>query len=152
EKEEDEASRERLAALRAELAEKREELSALTTRWQNEKASIDRIRDLKEQLEQLRGEADRAERDADLGRAAELRYGKIPALEKELAAASEASGDKQPVMLKEEVGPDDVADVVSAWTGIPAGRLLEGEAGKLLRSEERRVGRESRARRGPGPR
>ena len=135
EKEEDEASRERLAALRAELAEKREELSALTTRWQNEKASIDRIRDLKEQLEQLRGEADRAERDADLGRAAELRYGKIPALEKELAAASEASGDKQPVMLKEEVGPDDVADVVSAWTGIPAGRLLEGETGKLLRME-----------------
>src|SRR5690606_35000905 len=135
EKEEDEASRERLAALRAELAEKREELSALTTRWQNEKASIDRIRDLKEQLEQLRGAADRAERDADLGRAAELRYGKIPALEKELAAASEASGDKQPVMLKEEVGPDDVADVVSAWTGIPAGRLLEGETGKLLRME-----------------
>jgi len=135
EKEQDEASRERLAALRTELAEKREQLAALTTRWQNEKRSIDRIRDLKEQLEQLRGEADRAERDADLGRAAELRYGKIPALEKELEAASQAAGDKESPMLKEEVGPDDVADVVSAWTGIPAGRLLEGETGKLLRME-----------------
>jgi ATP-dependent Clp protease ATP-binding subunit ClpB len=141
EKEEDSASRDRLAALRAELAEKREELSALTTRWQNEKGSIEKVRELKEQLEQLRGEADRAERDADLGRAAELRYGKIPALEKDLAAATEASevsagAANADLMLKEEVGPDDVADVVSAWTGIPAGRLLEGETGKLLRMEE----------------
>ncbi|GAB2978285.1 ATP-dependent chaperone ClpB [Amycolatopsis acidiphila] len=136
EKEEDVASKERLAALRAELAEKREELSALTARWQNEKGSIEKVRDLKEQLEQLRGEADRAERDADLGRAAELRYGKIPALEKELEAAQATTDDRAEVMLKEEVGSDDVADVVSAWTGIPAGRLLEGETGKLLRMEE----------------
>ncbi|HET6502790.1 MAG TPA: AAA family ATPase, partial [Amycolatopsis sp.] len=135
-KEEDIASQERLAALRAELAEKREELAALTTRWQNEKGSIEKTRDLKEQLEQLRGEADRAERDADLGRAAELRYGKIPALEKELATAQESTAARAAVMLKEEVGADDVADVVSAWTGIPAGRLLEGETGKLLRMEE----------------
>ncbi|RZQ65187.1 ATP-dependent chaperone ClpB [Amycolatopsis suaedae] len=137
-KEDDAASRERLVALRAELAEKREELSALTARWQNEKGSIEKVRELKEQLEQLRGEADRAERDADLGRAAELRYGRIPALEKELEAATAASEDavKADVMLKEEVGADDVADVVSAWTGIPAGRLLEGETGKLLRMEE----------------
>jgi ATP-dependent Clp protease ATP-binding subunit ClpB len=133
-KEDDAASKERLATLRSELAEKREQLAALTTRWQNEKGSIDRIRDLKEQLEQLRGESERAERDGDLGRAAELRYGKIPALEKQLAAATE-SGTAEQVMLKEEVGPDDVADVVSAWTGIPAGRLLEGETGKLLRME-----------------
>ncbi|NIJ14970.1 ATP-dependent Clp protease ATP-binding subunit ClpB [Saccharomonospora amisosensis] len=138
-KEDDAASRERLEALRAELAERREQLSALTTRWQNEKGSIEKVRELKEQLEQLRGEADRAERDADLGRAAELRYGRIPALEKELEAAtrvSEATEAKPDVMLKEEVGADDVADVVSAWTGIPAGRLLEGETGKLLRMEE----------------
>jgi ATP-dependent Clp protease ATP-binding subunit ClpB len=135
EKEADQASVQRLEALRAELAEKREQLSALTARWQNEKGSIERVRELKEQLEQLRGESERAERDGDLGRAAELRYGRIPALEKELAAAtaSTPSGD---VMLKEEVGPDDVADVVSAWTGIPAGRLLEGETAKLLRMED----------------
>ncbi|WP_236790554.1 ATP-dependent chaperone ClpB [Amycolatopsis sp. GM8] len=139
EKEEDIASKERLAALRAELAEKREALTALTARWQNEKGSIEKVRDLKEQLEQLRGEADRAERDADLGRAAELRYGRIPALEKELEGAQQntaASSSGADVMLKEEVGADDVADVVSAWTGIPAGRLLEGETGKLLRMEE----------------
>ncbi|WP_199429239.1 ATP-dependent chaperone ClpB [Qaidamihabitans albus] len=138
-KEDDAASRERLSALRAELAEKREELSGLTARWQNEKGSIERVRELKEQLEQLRGESERAERDGDLGRAAELRYGRIPVLEKELAeatAANEATESKGEVMLKEEVGADDVADVVSAWTGIPAGRLLEGETGKLLRMEE----------------
>jgi ATP-dependent Clp protease ATP-binding subunit ClpB len=135
--EDDAASRDRLAALRAELAEKREALAALTARWQNEKGSIERVRELKEQLEQLRGESERAERDGDLGRAAELRYGKIPALEKELDAATAAeAGSKADVMLKEEVGADDVADVVSAWTGIPAGRLLEGETGKLLRMEE----------------
>ncbi|MEQ0559365.1 ATP-dependent chaperone ClpB [Amycolatopsis sp. NEAU-NG30] len=136
-KEEDCASKERLAALRAELAEKRETLTALTARWQNEKGSIERVRELKEQLEQLRGESERAERDGDLGKAAELRYGRIPALEKEFEAATAANeASQQNVMLKEEVGADDVADVVSAWTGIPAGRLLEGETGKLLRMEE----------------
>ncbi|NED70640.1 AAA domain-containing protein, partial [Streptomyces sp. SID10244] len=88
--------------------------------------------------EQLRGEADRAERDSDLGRAAELRYGKIPSLEKDLAAALEKTGTDpgQDVMLQEEVGPDDVAQVVSSWTGIPAGRMLEGETAKLLRMED----------------
>ncbi|WP_037354275.1 ATP-dependent chaperone ClpB [Amycolatopsis orientalis] len=136
-KEDDAASLERLTALRAELAEKREELTALTARWQNEKGSIETVRELKEQLEQLRGESERAERDGDLGKAAELRYGRIPALEKEFEAAMAANeASKQNVMLKEEVGADDVADVVSAWTGIPAGRLLEGETGKLLRMEE----------------
>ncbi|MGV9295598.1 ATP-dependent chaperone ClpB [Amycolatopsis sp. NPDC003676] len=136
-KEDDAASLERLTALRAELAEKREELTALTARWQNEKGSIETVRELKEQLEQLRGESERAERDGDLGKAAELRYGRIPLLEKEFEAAMAANeASKQNVMLKEEVGADDVADVVSAWTGIPAGRLLEGETGKLLRMEE----------------
>jgi ATP-dependent Clp protease ATP-binding subunit ClpB len=137
EKEDDPASKQRLAALRAELAEKREALTALTARWQNEKGVIENVRDLKEQLEQLRGESERAERDGDLGRAAELRYGRIPALEKDLeAATATAERAEEKAMLKEEVGPDDVADVVSAWTGIPAGRLLEGETAKLLRMED----------------
>jgi ATP-dependent Clp protease ATP-binding subunit ClpB len=109
----------------------------LSARWQGEKNAIDSVRDLKERLEHLRGESERAERDGDLGRAAELRYGQIPALEKELDAAvaksGAASGD---VMLQEEVGPDDVAQVVSSWTGIPAGRMLEGETAKLLRMED----------------
>jgi ATP-dependent Clp protease ATP-binding subunit ClpB len=136
-KEEDPASKQRLAALRQELAEKRETLSGLTARWQNEKGSIEKVRELKEQLEQLRGESERAERDGDLGRAAELRYGRIPGLEKQLEKATEATAaSTEQVMLKEEVGPDDVADVVSAWTGIPAGRLLEGETAKLLRMED----------------
>ncbi|HEY8373704.1 MAG TPA: ATP-dependent chaperone ClpB [Pseudonocardiaceae bacterium] len=134
-KEDDPASKERLAALRAELAEKRETLSALTARWQQEKRAIERVRELKEELEQLRGESERAERDGDLGRAAELRYGRIPKLEKELEAATAVTAGTR-VMLKEEVTPDDVADVVSAWTGIPAGKLLEGESAKLLRMEE----------------
>jgi len=136
-KEDDAASKDRLAALRAELAERRETLSALTARWQNEKGAIEAVRELKTQLEQLRGESDRAERDGDLGRAAELRYGRIPALEKELETASVTATPTpgEQVMLKEEVGPDDVAEVISAWTGIPAGRMLEGETAKLLRME-----------------
>ena len=137
EKETDDASKARLEKLRQELADDREKLSQLSTRWQNEKQAIDSVRVLKEQLESLRGESERAERDGDLGKAAELRYGRIPALEKELEAAAEASGAASDgdVMLKEEVGPDDVADVVAAWTGIPAGRMLEGETEKLLRME-----------------
>ncbi len=134
--EDDPASGERLAALRAELAERREELAGLTARWQNEKGSIEQVRELKERLESLRGASERAERDGDLGRAAELRYGTIPALEKELDQATEAEAGTEQVMLKEEVGPDDVAEVVSAWTGIPAGRMLEGETAKLLRMED----------------
>ncbi|SEL58690.1 ATP-dependent chaperone ClpB [Rhodococcus maanshanensis] len=137
EKETDEASKARLVKLRQELADDREKLGQLSTRWQNEKQAIDSVREIKEQLEALRGESDRAERDGDLGKAAELRYGRIPELERKLDAAVEASGGASDgdVMLKEEVGPDDVADVVSAWTGIPAGRMMEGETAKLLRME-----------------
>jgi len=137
-KETDEASKDRLDKLRAELADEREKLNQLTTRWQNEKTAIDSVREVKEQLEALRGEEERAERDGDLGKAAELRYGRIPELEKKLEAAAAASGGStgDDVMLKEEVGPDDVADVVAAWTGIPAGRMLEGETAKLLRMED----------------
>jgi len=131
----DKASVARLATLRSELADARERLNELSARWQNEKGAIEGVRALKEQLETLRGESERAERDGDLGRAAELRYGRIPELERQLAEATSVASDGD-VLLKEEVGPDDVADVVAAWTGIPAGRLLEGETAKLLRMEE----------------
>ncbi len=132
----DAGSQVRLAALQAELADARERLDELTTRWQNEKASIEGVRVLKERLEGLRGESERAERDGNLGRAAELRYGLVPTTERELAEASTVLARAGDPLLKEEVGPDDVADVVAAWTGIPAGRLLEGETAKLLRMEE----------------
>jgi ATP-dependent Clp protease ATP-binding subunit ClpB len=135
-KEEDDASRERLERLRAELADRREELAALNARWQREKEEITRIATVQEELENLRGEADRAERDGDLGRAAELRYGRIPALEKELDAAKVKADGRSDAMLQEEVTPQDVADVVASWTGIPAGRMMEGETQKLLRMEE----------------
>ncbi len=135
-KEEDAASVERLEKLRAELADKKEQLAELTTRWQNEKSAIDVVRELKEQLDTLRGEADRAERDGNLEKAAELRYGRIPEVEKKLDAADATARAHEDQMLKEEVGPDDIADVVSAWTGIPAGRMLEGETAKLLRMED----------------
>ncbi|MEO8814072.1 MAG: AAA family ATPase, partial [Mycobacterium sp.] len=135
-KEEDDASKERPAKLRSELADQKESLAELTTRWQNEKHAIDAVRELKEQLDTLRGESERAERDGDLAKAAELRYGRIPEVEKKLDAAIPAAQAQENTMLKEEVGPDDIADVVSAWTGIPAGRLLEGETAKLLRMED----------------
>jgi ATP-dependent Clp protease ATP-binding subunit ClpB len=143
EKEPDAASAQRLDRLRKELADKREQLTSLSERWRNEKQHIQAISEAKESLEALRGEAERAERDADLGRAAELRYGKIPELEHELAAATAqlAALQTNGAMLKEEVGADDIADVVSAWTGIPAGRLMEGETAKLLRMEESLQGR-----------
>ncbi|NKY52518.1 ATP-dependent chaperone ClpB [Nocardia vermiculata] len=141
-KETDEASKQRLEKLRQELADDREKLNQLMARWQNEKQAIDSVRTVKEELETLRGESERAERDGDLGKAAELRYGRIPQLEKQLAEAEKQAGKsgsggiEDEVMLKEEVGPDDIAEVVSAWTGIPVGRMLEGETQKLLRMEE----------------
>jgi ATP-dependent Clp protease ATP-binding subunit ClpB len=138
-KEPDPASAQRLERLRKELADRREQLTALSEKWRNEKEHITKISSAKEQLETLRGETERAERDMDLGRAAELRYGRIPALEKELAEAEAelvALQSDGGAMLKEEVGVDDVAAVVSSWTGIPAGRMMEGETAKLLRMED----------------
>ncbi|HEY8533833.1 MAG TPA: ATP-dependent chaperone ClpB [Micromonospora sp.] len=137
-KEPDEASAERLERLREELADKREQLTALTNRWKREKEHITKISTLKEELERLGGEAERAERDGELERAAELRYGRIPQLKRDLAKAEEELSQIQAdgAMLKEEVGADDIAAVVAAWTGIPAGRLMEGETAKLLRMEE----------------
>ncbi|WP_116949764.1 ATP-dependent chaperone ClpB [Jiangella endophytica] len=138
EKEHDAASRERLASLQAELADREEELRALEARWEQEKAGLNRVGALKEQIDDLRGQAERSQREGDLAGASELLYGRIPELEKELAAASEVADAQAAAttMVKEEVGPDDVADVVAAWTGIPAGRLLEGETEKLLRMED----------------
>ncbi|MGW3663893.1 ATP-dependent chaperone ClpB [Streptomyces sp. NPDC005141] len=135
-KETDAASRERLDKLRRDLADKEEELRGLTARWEKEKQSLNRVGELKEKLDELRGQAERAQRDGDFDTASKLLYGEIPTLERDLEAASEAEEEAgKDTMVKEEVGPDDIADVVGAWTGIPAGRLLEGETQKLLRME-----------------
>ncbi|NYI05240.1 ATP-dependent chaperone ClpB [Allostreptomyces psammosilenae] len=140
-REEDPGSRERLERIRRDLADKQEELSALTARWQREKSGLNRVGELKERLDALRGQAERAQRDGDFESASRLMYAEIPAAEKELAEAIEAAGGRGAsgggAMVKEEVGADDVADVVASWTGIPAGRLLEGESAKLLHMEER---------------
>lgn len=137
ERETDPASRERLERLRRDLADKEEELRGLTARWEKEKQSLNRVGELKEKLDELRGQAERAQRDGDFDSASKLLYGEIPTLERDLEEASEAEVEaSRDTMVKEEVGPDDIADVVGAWTGIPAGRLLEGETQKLLRMEE----------------
>ncbi|MFI1104170.1 ATP-dependent chaperone ClpB [Streptomyces melanogenes] len=141
-KETDAASKERLERIRRDLADKEEDLRGLTARWEKEKEGLNRVGELKERLDDLRGQAERAQRDGDFDTASKLLYGEIPTLERELEAASEAeeeaakSADTKSSMVKDEVGADDIADVVGAWTGIPAGRLLEGETQKLLRMEE----------------
>ncbi|MCX4534214.1 ATP-dependent chaperone ClpB [Streptomyces sp. NBC_01669] len=133
----DAASVQRLEKLRRDLADKEEELRGLTARWEKEKQSLNRVGELKERLDDLRGQAERAQRDGDFDTASKLLYGEIPGLERELAEADEAEQEAaKDTMVKDEVGPDDIADVVGAWTGIPAGRLLEGETQKLLRMEE----------------
>ncbi len=135
EKESDEASRRRLERLRAELADKQERLNALNARWDREKAGLNKVGELKKRIDDLHGQAERAQRDGDLETSARIMYGEIPALEKQLAEASEATESRE-AMVKEEVGADDVAEVVSSWTGVPVGRLLEGETAKLLRMED----------------
>ncbi len=147
-RESDAASKDRLERLRADLADRQEQLTALVARWDQEKAGLNRVGELKKRLDDLKSQAERAQRENELETASRLMYAEIPALEHELAqataaenSASPADGDGTTVpaeapMVKEEVGPDDVADVVAAWTGIPAGRLLEGETGKLLRMED----------------
>jgi ATP-dependent Clp protease ATP-binding subunit ClpB len=135
-KETDPASRDRLDKLRRDLADREEELRGLTARWEKEKQSLNRVGELKEKLDELRGQAERAQRDGDFDTASKLLYGEIPTLERDLEEASAAQEEVvKGTMVKEEVGPDDIADVVGAWTGIPAGRLLEGETQKLLRME-----------------
>ncbi|MFI9119441.1 ATP-dependent chaperone ClpB [Streptomyces bikiniensis] len=135
----DAASKQRLEKLRRDLADREEELRGLTARWEKEKQSLNRVGELKERLDEARGRAERAQRDGDFDTASKLLYGEIPALERELEEASEAEARQETskdTMVKEEVGPDDIADVVGSWTGIPAGRLLEGETQKLLRMED----------------
>jgi ATP-dependent Clp protease ATP-binding subunit ClpB len=137
-KESDKASRERLTALERELANLQERATGLRARWEQEKGAISTIREIKERVEQVKHEADRAEHLADFGRAAELRYGQLNelqrALEQEQARLRELQGDRP--LLKEEVGEEDVAEVVSRWTGIPVSKMLEGEMQKLLRIEQ----------------
>jgi ATP-dependent Clp protease ATP-binding subunit ClpB len=134
----DAASVERLAAIRADKADKNEVLSALNARWEAEKAGLNRVGDLKAKLDELRSTADKAQREGDLETASRVLYGEIPAVERELnaAAAAEAAADKPAQMVAEEVTADDIAEVISAWTGIPAGRMLQGESQKLLHMEE----------------
>jgi len=138
-KEKDEASKARRDAIDRELAELRERSSGMKAKWQAEKEAIESIRAVKERLEQAHREAERAERAADLQRAAELRYGEIPELERTVreheARLQELQSDS--TMLKEEVDDEDVAEVVAKWTGIPVSRLMEGEVEKLVHMEER---------------
>ncbi len=137
-KETDPASKERLDKLEAELADLKEQSSGMKGHWQTEKEAIAAIRSTKEQLEQTRGEIEQAERVYDLNRAAELKYGRLTALERELTAAESRLAELQASgqMLKEEVDEEDVAEIVSKWTGVPVSRLMEGEIQKLLRMEE----------------
>jgi ATP-dependent Clp protease ATP-binding subunit ClpB len=151
EKKLDLASQERLAKLRADLADRREELSALTARWETEKLDRNKIGDLRAQLDRLTTAAEQAENRGDLAEASRLRFGEIPPIQAALRSAEqkEATDDaaiassqaEQPAsatvpLVPDKVGPDEVAEVVSSWTGIPAGRLLEGETAKLLRMED----------------
>jgi ATP-dependent Clp protease ATP-binding subunit ClpB len=138
-KEKDKASRERLQKLEKELAELKERSSAMKAEWQKEKAALNKVKDLKEKIEKVRFEAEQATRKGDLNKAAELRYGTLPALEKELQAEEARLADNKggKRMLKEEVDAEDVAEIVSKWTGIPVTKMLEGELEKLLRIEDR---------------
>jgi len=135
-KEKDAASKERLAKLREDLAEKSASLKELTSRWELERKELNKIGDLKTKLDSLRIEADKAQREGNLELASKLLYGEIPALEKELIA-EEVAGDVDKVrMVNDHVTEEDIAAVVSAWTGIPTGRLLAGESAKLLKLEQ----------------
>ncbi|HEY2630853.1 MAG TPA: AAA family ATPase [Solirubrobacteraceae bacterium] len=153
-KEKDEPSKERRGAIEAELAELRARSDEMRAQWEREKQAIQGVREMKERLEQARVEAERAEREANLQRAAELRYGEIPELEKQLAEHEAAERERSegeamadgaggeagvggPQFLKEEVDAEDVAEVVARWTGIPVSRLMEGEVEKLIHMEER---------------
>src|SRR4026208_221016 len=138
-REEDKASRDRLAQLEREIENLRETSSALKAHWQNEKESIQRIRSLKEKIESTKVEEQQAERRGDLNRAAELRYGTLTQLQKQLEEANQklAELQKNQKMLKEEVDAEDVAEVVAKWTGIPVSKMLEGEVQKLLKMEDR---------------
>jgi len=137
-KEKDQASQARLATLEQELAEKQRDLQALKTRWESEKTSVARLRKTREAIEEVKLAIEKAERAYDLNRVAELRYGELPRLERELSIEQQQLGKKQGEsrLLKEEVDEDDIAAIVSRWTGIPVSRLIEGEMEKLLKLED----------------
>ena len=137
-KEDDEASKERLATLRGEIAITREKLDGMKASWQNEKASVDRVQDLKGQIEDAKAEVDRAIRDGDLARASELRYSTIPTLQRQYDEAETDLSQRQDEggILKEEVTPEEIAEVVSTWTGVPVSKMMQGEIEKLKNLEE----------------
>ena len=135
EKEEDPASRDRYERLTAALADAKEELRGLEARWEAEKSGLNRVGEIKEHIDKLRIEAERAQREGDLTKASEILYGQIPGLEAELTAATEAEQHTTP-MVSEEVSSADIAEVVASWTGIPVGKLLQGESEKLLAMED----------------
>ncbi len=137
-KEQDPGSKARLDALEKELAELNRDLQALKARWESEKASVARLRKIRQQIEEVKQQIEQAERAYDLNRVAELRYGELPRLERELGLEEQGLTKKQGEsrLLKEEVDEDDIAEVVSRWTGIPVSRLMEGELDKLLKLEE----------------
>lgn len=138
-KEKDESSKERLKKIQEELANLQEERNKLHTHWMMEKEVIQTIRDIKTHIDQLRVEMEKAERDGDLNRVAEIKYGQIPEMERQLAEANKKLQEiqKDRKMLKEEVDEEDIAEIVSRWTGIPVSRMLESEREKLLKIEER---------------
>ena len=137
-KEKDEASKQRLEKLEEDLNAKTEELEKLTEAWEKERTELNKIGSLKEKIDQLRVEADRAQREGDLEKASRLLYGEIPQLQQQLTAAEKAEqeSDNKERMVSDQVGEDEIASVVSAWTGIPTGRLLAGESQKLLTLEK----------------
>ncbi|MEZ4569301.1 MAG: ATP-dependent chaperone ClpB [Thermomicrobiales bacterium] len=139
EKERDDASRKRLEELQKELANLREDRDALTAQWEHERGSIQVIADLKAQIDETRTQIEQAERSSDLQRASELRYGVLPQLERDLEARERnlEANDGGPRLLKEEVSSEDIAEVVSRWTGVPVSKLMEGEIEKLVHMEDR---------------
>ncbi|GAA1510278.1 ATP-dependent chaperone ClpB [Brevibacterium permense] len=151
-KETDSASAERLSALRADLADKEEELRSLEATWESQRAGLNRVGELKTKLDELRSQAEKAQRDTDLETASRLLYGEIPAVQKEIAEAEAAeaqaeAGQTSDPMVSDKVSSSDIAEVVSSWTGIPAGRLVQGEVEKLLEAEnilgERLIGQKN---------
>ena len=137
-KEEDEASKERLATLRGRIAETRERLDVMKANWQNERHAIDRVQELKAQIEDAKAEMERVTREGDLAHASELRFSTIPALQREYAEAEQALQAKQEEggLLKEEVTSEEIAEVVSSWTGVPVSKMMQGEMDKLRHLED----------------
>ena len=131
-KEEDNLSKQRLADLQAELAELKDQANSLKAKWENEKAAVEKIRTLKEEMEQVKADIQAAQRNYDLNKAAELQYGKLPAIQKELAEAESTASDKERELVHEVVSEDEISKIVSKWTGIPVAKLTENEKSKTL--------------------